>query len=185
MNDTLKTIAARCSCRAFTDQMPTREQLDAIADAALAAPSGMNRQPWRVIIVKDSTLISEMDAEGMRVLSEAEDKTTYNRMQSRGGKLFYNAPCIFMVACDGSDYAAMDCGILAQNVTLAAQSLGLDSVICAMARLAFSEEKTAYFSQKLGFPEGFKFGIVVLIGHAALEGGTPHAIDKSKLSIVE
>lgn len=185
MNDTLKTIAARYSCRGFTDQMPTDEQLNAIAEAALAAPSAMNRQPWHVILVKDHALISEMDAEGMRVLSEAEDKSTFNRMQSRGGKMFYNAPCLVMVVCDNSNHASMDCGILSQNVALAATSLGLGSVICAMARLAFSDEKAAYFSQKLGIPEGYNFGIAVLIGHAAAEGGTPHPIDKSKLRIIE
>lgn len=185
MNDTLKTIAERYSCRGFTDQMPTDEQVNAIAEAALAAPSAMNRQPWHVILIKDRALISEMDAEGMHVLSEAEDKSSYNRMQSRGGKLFYNAPCMVMVACDDSNHAAIDCGILSQNVALAATSLGLGSVICAMARLAFSEEKAAYFSQKLGFPESYKFGIAVIIGYAAAEDGTPHPLDKSKLSIIE
>ncbi|MCL2081519.1 MAG: nitroreductase family protein [Oscillospiraceae bacterium] len=183
MNDTLKTIASRFSCRAFTDQAPTDEQLDAVAMAALAAPSAMNRQPWRVVVVKDKALLDEMDAEGIRIISEYDDKSMYERMRSRGGKMFYNAPSMVLVLSDGSDYAALDCGILTQNVALAAESLGLASVICGMARLAFQGGKAAYFTEKLRIPEGFTFGMSVLIGHAAAPGA-PHLPDKSKLSVI-
>jgi nitroreductase len=183
MNDTLKTIMSRYSCRAFTAQVPSDEHLTAIAEAALAAPSALNLQPWRVIVVKDRELLSEMDAEIMSIITAFEDKSMYNRIQSRGGKVFYNAPCMIMVPCDGSNHAAMDCGILSQNVSLAAESLGLGSVICGMARLAFAGDKSDYFTKKLGFPEGFTFGISVLVGYAAAPG-KPHEIDRSKLTFM-
>ena len=53
MNDTLKVITERYSCRDFRDEMPLDEILQAIAEAGVKAPSSMNRQPWRVIVVKD------------------------------------------------------------------------------------------------------------------------------------
>lgn len=185
MNETLKTIAGRYSCRAFTAEMPEDEQLRAVANAALAAPSGMNRQPWRVIVVKNRALIADMEAEGIRALQKAEDQSAYRRIQSRGGRMFYGAPCMAVVAIDrSSDHAVMDCGILAQNITLAAASLGLGSVICAMAALSFSTDRRETFKQRLGIPDGYEFGVAVLLGYPA-GPGAPHQPDGAKVSFIE
>ena len=185
MNDTLKTIAERYSCRSFQDKMPPDDLLNAITDAALAAPSGVNRQPWRVILVKDTALILEMEAEGMRIVSDMADKASYERIMSRGGAMYYHAPCMIMVpiASNAKPMALIDCGILCENVALAAHSLGLGSVICGMAGTALSGPKGDYFKQKLGFPEGYEFGISVLLGYAE-KVAAPHALDISKLSVI-
>ena len=83
MNETIKNIMERNSCRDFKDTPLTDEQLKTIVDAALAAPSAMNRQPWHLVVVKDKALIDELDAAGMGIISAAEDKSTYNRMKER------------------------------------------------------------------------------------------------------
>ena len=48
MNETLNVIAKRYSCRDFKNEMPSDEILQAIAEAAIQAPSGMNRQAWQL-----------------------------------------------------------------------------------------------------------------------------------------
>jgi len=183
MNETLKTIAGRYSCRDFTGAPLAGDQIHAIANAAAAAPSAMNRQPWHVIVVTDKALIDELDDEGMRILAAAEDKSGYERILSRGGKVFYNAPCMVMVASDGSDYAAMDCGILSQNVALAAHSLGLGSVICGMAGIPLSGPRGDALKKRMKFPSGYGFGIAVLVG-AAKSGKAPHELDMAKITYV-
>lgn len=184
MNDMLTTIARRYSCRDFTDQTLSEEQLQALALAAVQSPSARNRQPWRVIMVPNKALICEMDAEGMRVLQQMEDRSGYDRIMERGGRLFYNAPCMVMLPIDASNKAAgMDCGIVAQTVALAAASLGLNSVICGMARLAFAGGRAEEFRQRLGFPEGYEFGVSVLLGYER-SPGTPHEADLAKISYV-
>jgi len=57
--NTIETIKSRYSCRAFSDKMPPDKQLQIIAEAAVASPSGVNRQLWRIIIVKNKELIAE------------------------------------------------------------------------------------------------------------------------------
>ena len=166
MSDTLKTIAERYSCRDFADTPLTCEQLKALVDAALAAPSAMNRQPWHVIAITNKALIDELDAEGMSILAAAEDNSGYERIKSRGGKMYYNAPCMIMVASDGSAFASMDCGILSQNIALAAHALGLGSVICGMAGIPLSGPRGEALKKRLQFPEGYGFGIAVLVGTA-------------------
>ncbi len=185
MNETLKTISERYSCRSFKDDMPGDEQLQAIATAAIQAPSGMNRQAWRVIVVKNKELIGDIEAEGMRILSAMEDKTMYERMMARGGKLFYNAPCLIMLPIDPTNYvgAVLDCGILCENVTLAATSLGLGNLICGMAGLAFAGNRAREFKERLEFPAGFEFGAAVLVGYAA-EKSAPHEPDQAKIKFV-
>ena len=182
MNETLKTIAERYSCRDFAETPLTGEQIKAIADAALAAPSGMNNQPWHIIMITDKSLIDELDAEGMNIIAAAEDKSMFERIKSRGGKIFYNAPCMVMVASNGD--AAMDCGILSQNVALAAHSLGLGNVICGMAGIPLNGSRGDEFKKRMKFPENYRFGIAVLVG-TAKSGKAPHELDAAKVTYIE
>jgi len=183
MNETLKIITERYSCRDFTGAALKDAEVKALVDAALAAPSGMNRQPWHIIVVNDKGLIDELDVEAMSVLAAAEDKSGYERIKSRGGKVYYNAPCMLLVTSDDSDFAAMDCGILSQNVALAAASLGLGSVICGMAGIPFSGPRGDELKKRLKFPEGHRFAISVLAG-AAKSGKAPHELDKGKVTYI-
>lgn len=180
MNDVLKTIAKRYSCRAFNGVMPDDETLQAIAKAAVAAPSGTNRQPWRVIISKDTALIKEIDDEGMSILKANPDQSAYERMMGRGGKMLYNAPCMMVVVIEPDDRAVMDCGIVAENISLAATSLGVDNVICGMIGMPLSGPKGDDFKKRLCFPDGFVFGISILLGYAE-KTAAPHEPDLGKI----
>ena len=178
MNETLRTIAGRYSCRSYESRVPEKEKLDAIALAAVQSPSGMNGQPWQIVVITDKSFIDEMDAESMRVLADSGDKAAYNRFMERGGKIFYNAPCMFMILKKpGSD---LDCGIISENIALAAASLGLGNVICGMAGVPISGAKGGDYKKKIGFPDGYEYGIAVLVGYAK-ETRAPHEPDMSKI----
>lgn len=181
MNEVLQTIQKRYSCRSFEDRGVEQEKLEAIALAAVQAPSAMNQQPWEIIVIKNKDLIDEMDRAVMEMLSKQEDKAMYERILSRGGKLFYNAPSMFIVA--KRDNKDLDCGIVTENIALAATSLGLGNVICGMMRLVFQTSKSEYYKEKL-FPNGYEFGMSVLVGYASGEG-TPHQIDTSKIKYID
>jgi nitroreductase len=183
MNDILKAIAERYSCRDFTGAPLTAEQVKALAEAALASPSGMNLQPWHVIVVTDKALIDELDADGMKILAAAEDKSGYERIMSRGGKLFYNAPCMIIATTSSSSPSGMDCGILSQNVALAAHSLGLGNVICGMAGIPFSGQRGGEFKKRLQFPNDYDFCIAVLVG-TAKSTKEPHEPDMTKVTYI-
>ena len=186
--DTIKTINTRYSCRAFFDKMPCDEDLKIIAEAAAASPSGMNRQLWRIIVVKNKKLIDDMEAEGMKNLASFANNGTYERIMSRGGRLYYNTPCMIVVPVAKTEPAGaelFDCGIVSENIALAAASLGIDSLICGLAAFSFAGEKGMEFKKRLKFPEGYEIGIAVLLGYAENTGGKPHQPDFEKISWIE
>jgi nitroreductase len=187
MNETLKVIAQRYSCRDYKNDMPADDILQAITQAAIQAPSGMNRQPWRVILVKDRAVMQEIESEALSYLANMDDKSAYNRIMERGGRLFYGAPCMIIVPIEKAQYnsSLIDCGILCQNIALAAASLGLASVICGLTQMAFVDgTNSENLMKRLGFPEGYVFGCSVLLGYAN-STKAPHDPDKNKIIIIE
>jgi len=184
MNEVIKAITERYTCRDFTGAPLTDDQVKALADSALAAPSASNRQPWHIVIIMNKELIEELDAEGFKVLSGAEDRTYYERVRDGGGKVFYNAPFLMLVLGDDSSrWAQMDCGILCQNVVLTAQSMGLGSCIVGLAGVPLTGPRKEEYRKRLGFPDGYEFAIGILVG-TIKSGKEPHEWDLSKVSYI-
>jgi len=180
MTETLDVIAQRFACRKYADRPVDRDTLQTIAEAGLHAPSAVNRQPWRLIVLAGKDLVDEIDAAGLAVLQEV-DPAGYDRIQSRGGKLLYDAPAMILVALQpqpGRFTADMDGGIVVGHIVLAARSLGVDSCVVGMARYGFDAD-AALRAKYL--PEGFDFGVSILLGYADGAPGTPHAIDPAKI----
>jgi len=184
MNETLKNIADRYTCRDFMDTSLTDQQIEELVKAALSAPSARNLQPWHVIVVTDKAVVDGIDEEGMRILRDDEDQTMYENMMSRGGKLFYNAPCLMIVLSDGSKWGTLDCGILCQNVVIAAESMGLGTCIVGMAGVPLNGPKAAEYEKRLSFPQGYTFAIGILVGEIN-SGKEPHEHDRNKVSYVK
>jgi len=184
MNETLKNIEKRYTCRDFKDTPLSDEQIEHLVSAALSAPSARNYQPWHVIVVTDKALIEELDADGMDIMSKVEDKSTYELMMSRGGTMFYNAPCLIIVLSDGSKWGTFDSGILCQNVVLAAESMGLGTCIVGMAGVPLNGPNGEDYAKRMGFPEGHSFAIGVLVGEIN-SGKVPHGHDRNKVSYIK
>jgi len=184
MTETLKNIYERYTCRDFKETPITDQNIEYLVKAALSSPSAKNIQPWHVIIVTDRVLIDELDVEGMSILGAAEDKSTYERMMSRGGTLFYNAPCLALILSDGSKWGTLDCGILCQNMVIAAESLGLGTCIVGMAGVPINGPKAKEYQKRLGFPEGYTFEIGVLVGEI-ISGKEPHEHERGKISYIK
>ncbi|MGN0644614.1 nitroreductase family protein [Gemmiger sp.] len=185
-NDVLNVIRERSSCKAFADELPEREKLEAIAQAAIQSPSATNKQPWQVIVVTDKALIDEMEAETVRVMGQLPAyKGFYDLITSTGMKLFYNAPCMVVLPIDKKNpYSAYDCGIASQSVCIAAQSLGVASHIIAINEVVFQGDRAEEFKDKLHFPEGYEFGLAVLLGNPAADNA-PHTPNPDKITFVD
>ncbi len=144
--DTLEAIKGRRSIREFTDAPISKEILTEILDAARWAPSGGNQQRWRFVVVTEPQ-VKEM----IRKVSPG----------------IFAMPATFIVICmkkkagarawDEWLYGA-DCGIAAQNIMLAAFSLGIGTCVVA----SFAKEA---LREILEVPEGIEPSLIVTLGH--------------------
>jgi F420 biosynthesis protein FbiB-like protein len=143
--NTLDTIAARRSIRRFKPDPIPDEALQAILTAAIQAPSGKNRQPWKFIVVNE-----DKRAEMMRVMREgmAKAEAQDRDMGSSEGtaRIMDQAPVtVFIFNPDGKHPSEehsteetfwdvvniQSIGASIQNMLLAALDLGIGSLwIC-------------------------------------------------------
>lgn len=178
-SETLDVIARRYSCRAFADTPVPKELLQAVAEAGARSPSAVNLQPWRLVVISNADALHEIDRTGVATLEPA----ALARVESRGGRLLYNAPAMIVIAAATGDHpypVTTDVGIVAAQVTLAAVSLGLATCIAAMPAAAFRGESGRALRERF-IPDGFEFELSVLLGYPAQPGGTQHEPDFSKI----
>ena len=168
MSDILNAIAKRSSTRGYTDQKLTNDQLDALIKAGLQAPTAANKQEISISVV---------DSENP-ILKEIEDEK--NAGQAQPNNFYYDAPTVlFLSGKSDFSWTSVDAGIAVENIALAAEGLGLGSLIIGCVKNALLGNKKEYFANALKFPEGYEFAIAIAVGHKAVTK-EPHTIDLEK-----
>ena len=114
-NEVIKAIHTRRSVREYTGKIPTDEEIKKILEAGAWAPSGLNNQPWRFIVIRDNETKSELA------------KLTHYK------HTLLSAPVLTSVFLDleasyDRDKDLMAIGACNQNMLLAAHSLSLGAV---------------------------------------------------------
>ena len=62
MSDALSVIHSRKSVRSFTGQSVSKDALDKILRAGMAAPTAVNKQPWAFVVVTDRKTLDTLAA---------------------------------------------------------------------------------------------------------------------------
>lgn len=161
MNDTLKVLEARRSCRNFKPDMVKDSELQAIIKAGTYAPTGMNRQSPIIIAVTDKKLRDRL----------SEVNRSFGPWKE-GFDPFYGAPVILIVLADKSvPTYVYDGSLVMGNMMNAAASMGVGSIWIHRAKEEFESEFGKELLKELGI-EGDYEGI----GHCAI--GYPAVPDK-------
>ncbi|MDE6852641.1 MAG: nitroreductase family protein [Lachnospiraceae bacterium] len=170
-NQVFEVIKKRSSARAYSDVQLTKPELDAVLEAGLQAPTGMNRKEIHFSVINGGhPILDELD----------EEKRALRGQKKQPHNFYYEAPLlIFLSAEDGFKWSAVDSGIAVQNMVLAAESLGLGTLIIGCVYDALHGEKKEYFSQALQIPEGYSFQIALAVGHKT-DDKTPHDYEFEK-----
>lgn len=118
MNNALEVIHNRKSVRNFTDEPVTKEQLETIVKAGMAAPTARNLQPWAFVVVTEK---EKLDA--------LADALPYAKMLKEAQAAIIVCGDMQKAATDvDSAYWVQDCSAATQNVLLAVESMGLGAV---------------------------------------------------------
>ena len=175
-NAVIENIMARRSIRKYKNEVVSREVLDQIMECGINAPNGQNKQSWEVRVVDNPQVTEEIN----KTLNAA-----YPKMENAAG-CFRGAPVMVFIARDkGYDFSAYDCGLMAENMMLAAQSLGVGS-ICLGSPVRFINDSPACapILERLGFSEDYEFCLCVGLGYPD-EAPAAKPRDKGKVKYVE
>ena len=149
----LANIHARKSVRSYTSEPVSPEQVETLLRAAMAAPTAVNFQPWRFVVVTEREQLDEL----AEVLPYA--------------KMLKQAPLAIVVCGEtiwmgGAEntYWQQDCAAATQNILLAAEALGLGAVWTGVYP---NEELYPKLHDYLGLPETVQPFCVIPIGHPA------------------
>lgn len=175
-NAVVECIMARRSIRKYKNETVSREVLDQIMECGINAPNGQNKQSWEVRVVDNAQVMEEIN----KVLNAA-----YPKMENAAG-CFRGAPVMVFIARDkGYDFSAYDCGLMAENMMLSAQSLGVGSIcLGSPVRMINDNPACAPILERLAFSEGYELCLCVGLGYAD-EAPAAKPRDMGKVKYVE
>lgn len=152
MNETLKVMETRRSCRNFDpDKMISETDLNAIIKAGTYAPTGMGKQSPIIIAVTNKEMRDKISEANAKIMGTNIDP-------------FYGAPVILIVLANkASGTYQYDGSLVMGNLLNAAESLGLGSIWIHRAKEEFESDFGKKILANLGI-EGDYEGI----GHCAL-----------------
>lgn len=155
MSEVMDKIITRRSVRAFTDEMPTEEQLETILKAGTFAATGMNRQSPIMIAVTDKKVRDELSAMNARIMGKDESFDP-----------FYGAPAVIIVLADKSVGTYIyDGSLVMGNLMLAAHDVGLGSCWIHRAKEEFESEEGKALLAKLGITGDYEGIGHCVVGH--------------------
>ena len=180
-NEVLRTLSNRRSHRAYKAEQLSAEQLETLMTAAISSPSANNHQPWHFSVVQDQALLNLINRESHKTALTLPESSRSPRFASQDFHVFYHAPTVIFIS--SNEKKLLDCGIAVISIALAAESIGLGSVILGLPGLAFQGGAKSELERVLHFPEGYSFSIAIAVGFPDDEKGPP-VRDQQKVSII-
>jgi nitroreductase len=179
-NLVLKTIYERRAIRKYKEEQVPANLLAKILDAGRMAPSAINKQPWVFYVLKNKMEIQHFSKEISKCVLIEVVNSGFKGILKAGREflnfahgtnflqvddpVFHNAPTVvFLCAPKDNEWAALDLGMCAQNMMLAAKSFGIDSCPIGMAK--FVEYSKIY--GQLQVPKSEKVHLAIVFGYGA------------------
>ncbi len=190
MNEIMANIKNRRSRRAFLDKPIPDETIEEILEAARYAPSALNKQPWKFIVISNEETIRQLSG----IIRGIAKKIAYllpifsifrgelrdpravaalkKTVSTDGDGVFYRAPLLILIMTskNAGRYAARDCAMAAQNMMLYANSVGIGSCFIGRADLLGMNRKGR---DLLGFPPDYKIHAAVIFGYVPKDTDLP------------
>ncbi len=153
--DKESAIFSRRSIRAYdSSKRATEGQITDLLDAAMHAPSAMNRQPWEFIAVTDPARLAGI----MEIHPYCES------LADAGAAIIVCGDLDSQLKCPDGGYCQFDCSAAAQNILLRAKEIGLDTCWCGIAP---DGERISAFSKFFGLPKNIEPMALIIVGYGA------------------
>lgn len=155
-------MMSRRSIRAYKDSVISRETLNEILKYGINAPNGQNLQSYEIRVIDSPALID--------AITQAVVKDNPKIAERDGFKnIFVNAPCVVCIAYDTQyDMAQIDCGLLGENIILAAWAKGIGSCcLGSSARWILDSPSAKPYLDRMAFSKGYKLLYCIALGYPA------------------
>lgn len=169
-------IASRRSVRSYTRDVVSAAAVRALLQAAVQAPTAMHVEPWLFAVVQDRAALKRYsDAGRATLVKEAElyrdlhdpsltpkDGGFLKALASPDFNIFYDAGTLILIcARQTNPFVTADCWLAAENVMLAAASLGLGTCCIGSALPAMN---SADMKAELVIPPDVSVIAAIIVG---------------------
>ena len=109
LKDALSFIHERKSVRSYTGEAVSKDDIDKLLRAAMAAPAAIHMMPWKFIVVTDKTKLKAL-ADGL----------PFAKMLIKAGTGIVVCAVPGEAAMSSEEFAILDCTCASENILLAA-----------------------------------------------------------------
>lgn len=150
--DNLEAILTRRSCRDFLDRPVESEKIEQILTCATYAPSPANKQPWEFIVTQNPTYNQKLRASSEATRGYVAERSGWKWIPHYKLEFITQAPVLLVILGDPAKNGAEQflnfptsgyehaCAAAAQNICLAAHSLGLGTLWLSFFEKDFARE---------------------------------------------
>ncbi len=161
MNETIKNLIERRSCRKYSTTQIKEEELNSVLKAGEYAPTGMGRQSPIILVLQNKEKVEKLSKLNAKIMGTDKDP-------------FYGAPTVLIVLTDKNIGTYKEDGSLVLgNLMNAAYSIGLGSCWIHRAKEEFETDEGKELLKEWNIPENY-----VGIGHCVL--GYPEEKSEAK-----
>lgn len=165
-NETLKIIHNRRSIRKYKADPISDESIQAIVDAAVYAPSAMNLQNWHFSVVQNQAVLAKMREAQKAGMKASGEQFLIDRANDPNFVPYFAAPTVIIVSGKkGERSATINCGLAAENIVLAAESLNIGTCIMTSSVMTFSGPAGEVLAREVGIPEGYEHVCAIPLGY--------------------
>lgn len=167
-NYTYTNILTRTSVRSYSDRSISERQIDSLLRAAMAAPTAVNKQPWRFVVITDRNTLDSIasNCKNIRMAAEAPLAIAVCGDMSKA------------LEGDARQYWVQDCSAATENLLLAAHSMGLGAVWCGIYPI---KERVEFISSLLSLPADIIPLNIIPIGYPVAPSTPKQKYDPSRI----
>jgi nitroreductase len=170
VNDVFKNIYLRRAVRDYKPQDVPDDIVKELIKAGTYAPSAMNRQPWRFVVIKNRDAIArlserakKLSLDSLRGREDPQAASLATALRMPEFNAFYNAPLLVLIfAAPDAMSPERDCSLAAENMMLAGRSLGIGSCFIGLALVLDSDAATR---EDLKVPGGHRLIAPLIFGY--------------------
>ena len=165
-----EAILARRSVRNFTSEEVQLSCVNTLLEAAVRAPTAHHSEPWVFTILQDKSLLKQVSehakplfVEELRRLGLHKDDRTLSAFSKQDFNVFYNAGTLIVIgAVTEGPLVLADCWLAAENLMLAALTMGLGSCVIGASLQALNMPEV---KRMIGLPAEFTAVAPIIVGY--------------------